>query len=168
MAYTNHYQLADDVIAHLNTIVPTITNPFLVSRYAGFVTVVSVTVYELAIKEIFIDFGEKKHKVLGEFTRGYFDRINGRIRINTIRNDYIPRFGEKYVKRFNKKIKKAEEQGLRNLRISISANYGNIITWRNDFAHEGVVPATVTYGEVAQAYEYGKEVIKCLAETMRY
>ena len=69
MAYTDHFQLADDVISHLNTVIGGISDPFIASRYVGFVAVASVTVYELAIKEIFIDFGERKHKVLGEFTR---------------------------------------------------------------------------------------------------
>ena len=69
MAYTDHYILADGVITHLNGVVAGLTDQFLVSRYIGFVSVSAVTVYELAIKEIFTSFGEKKHKVLGQFTR---------------------------------------------------------------------------------------------------
>ncbi len=79
MAYANHFRHADDVIAHLNTVVPTITDPLLVAKYSGFAAVAAVTVYELAIKEIFCEFGRRKHKILGNFTESYFDRINGRI-----------------------------------------------------------------------------------------
>lgn len=46
-------KLADNLIAHLNTVVTSISDPFLASRYAGFVSVAAATVYELAIKEIF-------------------------------------------------------------------------------------------------------------------
>nr|VFK40809.1 MAG: hypothetical protein BECKSD772F_GA0070984_10748 [Candidatus Kentron sp. SD]VFK46531.1 MAG: hypothetical protein BECKSD772E_GA0070983_10758 [Candidatus Kentron sp. SD] len=41
------------------------------------------------------------------------------------------------------------------------------ITWRNDFAHEGKINTTATLNEVVSAYEDGKEIIHCLAETMR-
>jgi len=167
MAYTDHYKLTDDMIAHLNTVIGGISDPFIASRYVGFVAIASVTVYELAIKDIFIEFGEKKHKVLGTFTRSYFNRINGRIKTSDLRNQYIVRFGEKYVKRFKRKLDKAEKQNLRNNGVSISSSYGNIITWRHQFAHEGTIPSTVTYNEITKSYEVGKEVVRCLAETMR-
>ncbi len=167
MAYTDHYRLADDVITHLNAIVAGIQDPFLTSRYIGFVAIASVTVYELAIKEIFIEFGEKKHKVLGEFTRKTFDRINGRIKTKIIRDEYISCFGDKYVKRFAKKLEETEENELRNSGTSILTSYGNVITWRNQFAHEGQIPSTVTYNEITTSYQVGKGVIRCLAETMQ-
>jgi hypothetical protein len=78
MPYADHFKLADDLISHLTPVVRGITDPFLASRYAGFVAVTAVTVYELAVKEILCTFGESKHSVLGNFTRSYFDRINGR------------------------------------------------------------------------------------------
>ncbi len=166
MAYTDHYHLADDVITHLDTVIDGIADPFIASRYVGLVAVTAVTVYELAIKEIFIEFGEKKHKVLGNFTRSHFARINGRIKIAIIQKDYIRPFGDKYVQRFKRKLEQAESDNLHTHGISIRSRYGNIITWRNEFAHAGRVPTTATYTETTKSYESGKEVIRCLAETM--
>ena len=140
MSDQTDFKLADDMIAHLDTVISAIKDPFIASRYVGFVLVVAVTVYELALKEIFCEFGEKKHRVLGNFTRSYFDRINGRIKINTIRNEYIPRFGEKYEKRFKRKLVIVENVGLRSHGISICTSYNNIIEWRNGFSHEGIIP----------------------------
>jgi hypothetical protein len=157
MTYKDHFKLADDMIAHLDTVILGIKDPFISSRYVGFVSVAAVTVYELALKEIFCDFGEKKHRVLGNFTRSYFDRINGRIKISTICEEYIPRFGEKY-----------EKIGLRVHGVSIRASYNNIIEWRNSFAHEGKIPPYVTYADVTQSYRLGKDVLTCLSETMRW
>src|SRR5271157_2218757 len=117
MAYTNHYKLADDVITHLNSLMGGISDPFITSRYVGFVAIAAVTVYELAIKEIFIDFAEKKHKVLGEFTRRYFERINGRINTRILREEYVCFFGDRYVQRFQKKLDIIEKTSLRNNRI---------------------------------------------------
>lgn len=167
MAFQDHFKLADDMVTHLDSVTSGISDPFIMSRYVGFVSVAAVTVYELAIKEIFIDFGEKKHKVLGSFTRSYFDRINGRIKIKVIRDEYISRFGDKYVTRFKKKIETVEKDNLRTHGVSVTNSYTNIITWRNEFAHAGKIPSYVTYNEVTKSYEAGKEVIICLAETMR-
>jgi len=167
MAYTDHFQLADDMILHLNTVIGSIGDPFITSRYVGFVSVSAVTVYELAIKEIFCEFGLQKHKVLGSFTQLYFERINGRIKTKVIRDEYIRKFGDKYVTRFKRKVDEAEERSLRTRGTSILSSYNNIIEWRNQFAHEGVLPSTVTYAEVIKAYEIGKEIIHCLATTMR-
>jgi hypothetical protein len=47
------------------------------------------------------------------------------------------------------------------------ASYGNIITWRNQFAHEGIIPTTATYDEVKKAYHIGKNIIDCLAVAMK-
>lgn len=84
MAYVDHFRLADDLLAHLRTVVSGIQDPFLASRYTGFFAIAGVTVYELAIKEIFCEFGARKHKVLGHFTRTYFERVNGRIRYKSL------------------------------------------------------------------------------------
>jgi hypothetical protein len=82
--YADHFRLADDLIAHLTPAVVGIADPFIASRYSGFVAVAAVTVYELAVKEILCTFGESKHAVLGNFTRKYFDRINGRIKYRSL------------------------------------------------------------------------------------
>lgn len=167
MAYSDHFQLVDDYIRHLDTLMGAISDPFLKSRYVGFIAVSAVTVYELAIKSIFIEFAEKKHKVLKNFTSVYFEKINGRIKTDIIKNDYISKYGDKYVKKFDYYLKKKEAEILRHESASISAAYGNIITWRNQFAHEGIVPSTPTYDEVKRAYHLGKNIIDCLAAAMK-
>ncbi len=166
MPYRTHFQHADDVVAHLNGVMASISDPLLKVKYVGFVTVAAVTVYELAIKDIFIGFAKKKHKVLGNFTESYFDRINGKIKRDIIVNEYLPRFGEKYVDRFKNKVNVAAVEHLAAHHRDIKSAYANLIVWRNDFAHEGRVNTTATYAEVVQAYEDGKEIIRCLAETM--
>jgi hypothetical protein len=166
MAYQDNFVHADDLVAHLNGVVTSITDPLLHAKYVGFLSIAAVTVYELAVKEIFIQFAKKKHKVLGNFTESYFERINGRIRVRDIKEEYIPRFGSKYLNRFQKKINVRAREFLLLRRRDILSSYGNLITWRNDFAHEGKIKATATYAEAVQAYEDGKEVIHCLAQTM--
>ncbi|HEC12562.1 MAG TPA: hypothetical protein ENI80_04830 [Acidiferrobacteraceae bacterium] len=163
MAYIDHFQHADDVVNHLTSIVPTIADSLLKAKYVGFISVVAVTVYEMAIKDIFIEFANKKHKVLGNFTESYFDRINGRIKLVIIKDEYIKRFGIKYKTRFQRKLDERAKSYLQANHRDIVNSYSNLITWRNDFAHKGTVNIMATYEEVVQAYEDGKEVIHCLA-----
>lgn len=167
MAYTDHFRLADDLIAHLNPIVAQIVDPFIASRYSGFVSVAAVTVFELAIKEIFFDFGEAKHRVLGTFTRSYFERINGRIKYDALHKEYVSRFGDKYVTRFKKNMAVVERNYLAANRRSVFSSYANLIEWRNSFAHEGTIPTYATYADIVEAYTVGKEMIHCLARSMR-
>ena len=166
MAYSDHFQHADDIIQHLDTIVPGINDPLLQAKYVGFVTIAAVTVYELAIKNIFIDFSHRKHKVFGSFTESHFNRINGRIKLQIIKDDYVARFGERYKKRFNKYLEQSSKFYLGQNRRDIRSSYGNLITWRNEFSHEGRLSTTATYAEAIQSYEDGKEIIHCLANCM--
>jgi hypothetical protein len=166
MPYADNFTHADDIVVHLNTVVPSLADPLLQAKYVGFVAIAAVTVYELAVKEIFVTFGTKKHRTFGAFTESFFRRINGRIKIPALKDDYIVRFGERYKKRFETKLQARAVAYLVRTRRDIMSSYHNIITWRNDFAHEGRIRTTATYSDVVQAYEDGKEVIHCLSETM--
>lgn len=166
MPYTDHFKLADDFIAHLDTSIGGIADPFIRSRYVGFVAVSAATVYELAVKEIFTSFGSKKHKVLGNFVQKYFDGLNGQIGRDRIEKKYLPFFGETYAERFHTKLEKLELTSLKTDKISIKSSYSNLLTWRHAFAHEGIISTSATYDEVKRSYQHGCKLIHCLAETM--
>lgn len=157
---------ADLYVQHLIGSPELMADPFIASRHVGFVAITAVTVYEIAIKGIFIDFGARKHTVLGNFTKARFDRINGRISYRAICDEYVRLFGDKYVQRFKKRMEAMDKEALRMRRVSTISAYNNIIVWRNEFAHLGTVPTNVTLAEVVAAYEEGKNVLRCLAACM--
>jgi len=167
MPHSRYYKLAEPVISHLNEVMSSVTDPFISSRYVGLVAIASVTVYELCIKDIFSQFSSSKHKIFGLFVTSTFERINGRIKLADIRDNYLPKFGDVYVKRFTRKLDLAEKNSLQTAKKSIKSSYGNIIQWRHQFAHEGNFVSTVTYSEAVASYHLGKEVIKCLSESLR-
>jgi hypothetical protein len=167
MPYHDHFKHADDLISHLNGVVSSVKDQLIATKYVGFVAVACTTVYELAIKEIFIAFSEKKDKVFGVFAEKYFDRLNGRIKTKHLTGDHIIRFGGDYVKCFKEEINMAEDRHLNIHRISILSSYNNVIEWRHQFAHQGEIPTTATYDEVTKSFEAGKEVIHCLHRTMK-
>lgn len=167
MPYQDHFRLADDLITHLDTVFVGLRDPFLESRYTGFLAVSSVTVLELSMKTIFVDFAEHKHKILGNFCASSFERTNGRITTSEISGKYVLRFGVKYQTRFKKALVALEKQSLRTTGISVLTAYGNLITWRHGFAHDGVLPAHASYGEVKHAYQCGKAIMDCLYNCMK-
>jgi hypothetical protein len=167
MSLRKHFKLADDIITHLNTVVRSIPDPFIGSRYTGLVSIAAVTVYELCIKEIFCEFSQKKDKAFGIFVENYFKRISGRIKYQIICEDYLKKFGDKYYKKFKERSNSAEEICLRDYGNSIFNSYNNIIEWRNQFAHEGTIPTTATYEEVTKSYEIGKNIVIILKEIMK-
>jgi len=94
-----------------------------------------------------------------------FRRLNGRIKVQNIK-EYVKQFGLKYDEKFRKKLAQKGDSYLRTHGKSIQTEYDNLVLWRHQFAHAGIAPP-VTYKEVTGAYERGKEVIVCLAETMK-
>ena len=166
MSYAFNFSHADDVIEHLKSILPSVNDPLLKSKYVGFVSVAVVTVYELAIKTIFLDFSKSENKVLNCFTEKYFERINGRIKIKAIQDDYLTKFGDVYLSYFNDEISETRTTFLKENKRDFLAAYKNLIEWRHQFAHQGTTNTTATFEEVVQAYEDGKFVIKCLAKAM--
>ncbi|WP_412064674.1 HEPN domain-containing protein [Rhizobium sp. SYY.PMSO] len=166
MAYTTRFSLVEDYLAHLDPMMAGIADQFIQSRYLGFVLISAVTVYELAIKDIIYEFSDKKHVVLGKFARAKFDQLNGRIKIDSLKNEHIKMFGDKYVDKFKNKLQKKEDASLAAGGPSIKSSYGNIITWRHAFVHQGVAPSTTNYEEIKRAYLAGKEVLHCVNEAM--
>ena len=167
MVYTDRFQLVDDYLVHFDSLMTGIADPFIQCRYLGFITTAAVTAYELAIKNIFYEFADRKHVVLGAFVRSRFEKLNGRILLRNLKKDHVAMFGIKYVDKFKKNILAKETGSLSSGSGSPSSSYGNIITWRHTFVHEVRTPSTTNYDEVKKSYLLGKEVIHCLNDAMQ-
>ncbi|MGD0282299.1 MAG: HEPN domain-containing protein [Dissulfurispiraceae bacterium] len=165
MLYTDRFRATDNLIAHLTTVVGLITDTEIKANYAGFLSVSSVTVYELAIKDIFCEFAAKKHRVFGTVIEKRFEKINGQIQISDLKGKHIKLFGDKYLRKFKQKLQAKESSFLSTSRISISADYGNLITCRHKYVHTG--SPTLTIDEVIDYFKNGKEVLHCLNEAMK-
>lgn len=164
--FEDRFNLADEYLNHVDAVMQDIEDDFIKSRYLGFVAVSAVTAYELAIKDILYRFSDNKHRALGELARSKFDRLNGQIKLRDIRERHVACFGRKYSDRFDRQVEIAEQKALQNRAGSVKSSYGNLVTWRHNFVHEGEWPTTATYGDLRNAYEHGKELIRCLDRAM--
>ena len=120
MGYEDRFIPADDLIAHLDTVFTGVADPLLQSKYVGFLSVSAVTVYELAIKDILINFSQKKHNVFGSFTAETCARLNGRIKKDDLEKDFIKKFGVKYLSRFRKILEEEESSFLNSQGVQSS------------------------------------------------
>lgn len=164
MPYTDRFINSDNLVAHLTTIIPTIVDPAILSSYAGFLSVSSVTVYELAIKDIFSAFAYAKKRAFGNFVDSHFERINGRIKLSNLKDEHIASFGAKYLTRFKKDLDAKDAASIAAGLGSIKSQYGNLITCRHNFVHQG--SPTLTINEIITSYQNGKEVIHSLNYAM--
>ncbi len=165
MSYQNRFVATDNLIAHLNPLVNAITDTAIKSNYAGFLAVNAVTVYELAIKDIFFDFAQKKNIVFGSFIEKHFSNINGRIKIDDLKGQHIKPFGIKYLDKFEAKLKIREKKIFDESRNNVRSNYSNLIICRHKYVHGG--SPTLTFQEVLDSYQIGKDVIHSLYEAMQ-
>lgn len=165
MAYQDRFISTDALIAHLNPIVSLITDAAIKSNYAGFLSVSAITVYELAIKDIFIEFSTKKNMVFGSFIEKHFAAINGRIKLEDLKGQHIKSFGPKYLDKFDKKLQAREQVILRLSGKNVRSSYANLILCRHKFVHAG--NPTLTFEEVLDNYQIGKEVIHSIYEAMQ-
>jgi hypothetical protein len=165
MSYINRFQATDDLLTHLTTVIPTINDQAIIANYAGFLSVSAVTVYELAVKDIFIEFSTKKHNSFGVFTGNHFSRINGRIKIDDLKKEHVKAFGDKYLNKFKTLLDNKEQNILNSGGESIKASYGNLIVCRHEYVHKGV--PTLTFSEIQRFFQLGKNVIDCLDKAMK-
>lgn len=165
MAYSDRFVSTDDLVNHLQPVVTALADESLKSKYAGFLAVNAVTVYELAIKDIFKEFANKKNSVFGFFAEKYFAQINGRIVLKDLKGQHIKSFGDKYLEKFEKKLKTREKAVLTTLRKDVRSCYSNLIICRHKYVHAGTL--TLSFNEVVENYGIGKEVIHSLYEAMQ-
>lgn len=159
MTYAKHFALVDDVASHFDAAV-TGLDPFTVTRYAGLYAVSSAAVLELALKEIVIEFARSRDAVFGDYIAARYEFINGRIKLTHIKQDHLEPFGKSYLRRFDRLVKWLDTYGVKRRRGSLISAYGNLLTCRHKFAHEGLT--TCTYGEVKAGFEAGKRIMACL------
>lgn len=165
MTYKSHFHLIDDVSSHLDGVVATV-DAFTKSRYVGFYAVSATTVIELSVKSIITDFAASHNKILGSYISEKYRKLNAKVSIEDLNSHILP-FGLGYKQKFKLLLDEVEDAELRERRSSIKSTYGNLLSCRHQFSHEGKIPTNSTYEEVKRGFEASKSVLHCLSEAMK-
>ncbi len=164
MPYRKHYQLVDDVTQHFDEVTKTI-DAFIESRYVGFFSVASVSVIELAYKDIIVDFAARTHPTFGTFFSAHYERMNARVKLCNINND-LKRLGGPFHEKFLKLLDRVNAYEVRHNSFSVKESYASLIMCRHEFSHEGSIPENISYSDVKNGYKAGKIVLSCLAKAL--
>lgn len=165
MTYTSHFHLIDDVSAHLDGVVATV-DAFTKSRYVGFYAISATAVIELSVKTIITDFAVANNSILGCYISEKYRKLNAKVSLGDLEQHLAP-FGDSYRSRFKELLGRVEDIGLRRYRSSVKSTYGNLLSCRHQFSHEGKVPNNSTYEEVKKGFAASKAVLYCLSESLK-
>lgn len=168
MPFATYFRHADDVIEHMTSFIDGIDDLFLTSKYSGFVCIAAATVYEMSIKYILLDFARRRDKIFYNYLSTVFLKINARVKIEHLKNDYLKKFGNEYLKKFSDLLDFEDDYVFQNEKSSIKSSYDNILQWRHGFAHNGDAPLYATFLEIVRSYNIGKKVIECFYITLSY
>lgn len=166
MAYQNRFVSVDLLIQGL---VPLASqpglDPLVLSSMAGIVAVEAVTAYELAIKDIFEEFSRRKHNVFGRFVKATYDKLNGRIKYQEIKDNMVKSYGDRYLQKFVQKMETRTRIIFTSERVDLVQTYDSLVLGRHKFVHSGVL--TLTLSEAIRYYTIGKHLIEVLDDTMK-
>jgi hypothetical protein len=165
MSYSRHYKLVDDVTQHFDEVTKSI-DPFIESRYVGFFAVASISVIELAYRDIIVDFATRAHPTFGTFFTSHYKRLNARVKLEHIEDD-LRRLGGPFKPRFSKLLNRVHAYEIRRNSFSVKDAYSSLITCRHKFSHEGSVPENIGYIDVKNGYRAGQIVLACLAKALK-
>lgn len=163
MAYIDKFTDVDSLINGLNQIIPNLPS-HIQPKIAGFLAVNAITAYELAIKEIFADFATAKHSVFGDFIRNYHSRLNGNIKIQSLK-DELNKFGSNYKNDFEIALRNKEITIRQSHNLDLRSSYNNLLECRHQFVHTSRM--TLTIQECINNYKVGKFVIEALYDIMK-
>jgi RiboL-PSP-HEPN len=162
MPFRPHLQKVEELAANVvrNAPAPGIATDSFRADLAGFLAVAFAAAFEESIKEIFISFAKQQHTILHKMVETKFDRINGRIKIDVIKSDYLLPFGEEFRDAFASELNRQEKEVLRAEGQSIISCYTNIIDWRHAFAH--ALERRTTLEGVQASYTIAKKIVEIL------
>ena len=153
---------SDLFVQHLGQITQDVDDS-IAFRYVGFVAVSSVTIFEVAVKKLLIDFAEKRDPMLGRFALITFEKLNAHIQRDNIER-HLKYFGDDYSENFKRIVDKKEQERIGE--GSLKGSYKNLLTWRHQFVHAGTLPNQATLQEAIKAYHLGKEVVIALSDVL--
>ena len=158
----NMYQHAETVLGGLKVAYPYISRPDQQIAFTGMVVVAAVTSYEIEIRHALFEFVDSREdEIFSVFAHEHWKRTNGRISYAELSSKYLKCFGEQYEQKFKTISQQKNDILVRQHKINAINSYGQILSNRNSFVHNGMSNSiNLTFDEALKDYEEGKHVIE--------
>ena len=159
------YKRVRQVIEFLDNVI-TVTSPeaFEKSRLAGLLEVEAVSAFETNIKDIFYNFCNNENEIFGTFVRNKYKKLNGRIKIESIK-EILGLLGEAFVEKFDKALSKLSDDVYVKHSPDPVTNYDSLISDRHRFVHEGSLD--LSYEDVKRYFEFGSIIVDTFAKALK-
>ena len=106
-------------------------------------------------------FSTSRHPVFASYISKPLDRMNARIKVAQIKEDFINRFGGNYRMRLDRLVARSDALTLAKFKIPSSQAYVNIIEWRHTFVHSRKSFPPVSIDDVRQSFLSGSGILRC-------
>ena len=147
----------DSVALYLFTLAAAESDGLKRQKLTGFLVLSGVTAVEVRLKTFLEEFAASHNPIFAVYVRATLEKTNAKVRLNDL-YDYATRFGEDVRDNLKERLKRVDELALRRANTSVKASYENLLTWRNNFAHEGSVTCT---------FEEARLAIRCACLILR-
>lgn len=109
---------------------------------AGLLVVAMAASYEAAVKETLVSYASRHHSQFGTFAQNHFRKLNSRIGMSDL-SSYARTFDNSVHRKFGELITSRKQQLISRIGKDFTKAYGQILSWRHDFAHAGIRNTTV-------------------------
>ncbi len=117
--------------------------------------------YESCVKEVLIAHASFRHGDFEYFVTQHYAKLNSKIGKDDLLR-YAKLFSAKVHKDFKTLLKKRSDAIASRTGMDIAEKYGQILSWRHDYAHAGLQNTTVS--EAAKFHVFAKRVLYCFDE----
>ena len=123
---------------------------------AGLLVVSMASSYESCVKETLYCYGDHHSPAFGMYTRNLYAKLNSRIDVKDLFK-YAKLCGPSVSRTFRSEFRKEKDRILRFTGHDIETVYGQVLDWRNDYAHAGLNNTTVE--EAFAHHRFAKHVV---------
>lgn len=154
----------EETIRYLERLHAQEQDPVKAVRLAGFLVLTVISALEVDVRDTCTETGGRIHSKFGTYVAASLEKTNARVSVKELGN-LVGRFGDASQKAFQRRLDILKRRCQRWPRSSLHAQYENLLTWRNSFAHTGSVNAT--FAEVMQAARYAGLITRVFRGELR-
>lgn len=154
----------EETIRYLERLHEDEKDPVKAVRLAGFLVLTVISALEVDVRDTCTETGGRFHSQFGTYVSASLSKTNARVSVKEL-GQLIGRFSEVSQMTFQRRLDVLKRRCQRWPRSSLHAQYENLLTWRNSFAHTGTVSAT--FDEVMQAARYAGLITRVFRDELR-
>lgn len=123
---------------------------------AGLLVVAIAASYESCVKETLVNYASKHHPQFGVYAQNQYSKLSSRVRIGDLYK-YASTCDNAVHHKFGLIIKDRKNRLMHRVGRDFTKSYDQILSWRHDFAHEGLRNTTVE--EALSTHTFAKRVL---------